>query len=442
MLKCGFYEKEITPPLGCCIPGYYTPRIADGVVDKLYCRAFAVSNGENTIIRMSLDSISVHPTVNKGILERVVEYTGLDESNLSISAIHTHTGTPRMRPKDSGSLLYGDEEYDKWLIRVGADCMTLAYQSMEDAVIKYGTGYTDAIGFNRVYVMKDGRLQTAPEIGDPDVVRPHGPIDPEVSVIYVENKDGKPLGAMVNHACHPDVIKGTKYSADWPGVVVKRLKEKYGSDFVGIFFNGTCGNINHVDVINGKEYPPSSHYITMGNIVADEAIKAISSAEPIIGEEIASSKEYFELAEREWDMKRIAWAEHIVATVKPIEGLTLALGTGYQDQEDLLTAKGLLRSYNARQSKRMMTVQASRIGDVYFYNVPGEMWVQHGLYIKENSPSKKNVIAELSHGIGGYMPTKDAIADTVYESKMSSYPFEAGAAELIAEKAVKIAKEL
>jgi len=40
------------------------------------------------------------------------------------------------------------------------------------------------------------------------------------------------------------------------------------------------------------------------------------------------------------------------------------------------------------------------------------------------------------------MPTKDAIADTVYESKMSSYPFEAGAAELIAEKAVRLAKVL
>jgi len=44
MLRVGFYEKEITPPLGCCIPGYYTPRIADGVKDKLYCKALSVSN--------------------------------------------------------------------------------------------------------------------------------------------------------------------------------------------------------------------------------------------------------------------------------------------------------------------------------------------------------------------------------------------------------------
>ena len=155
-----------------------------------------------------------------------------------------------------------------------------------------------------------------------------------------------------------------------------------------------------------------------------------------------SEKETFELPEREWDMNRIAWAENIIATVKPIEGLTLALGTGHQDQEDLLTAKGLIRAYNARQVKRKMTVQAIRLGDVYFYAVPGEMFVQHGLYIKENSPTSKNIVSELSHGIGGYIPTKDAIADTVYESKMSSFPFEAGAGELIAEKAVKLANEI
>lgn len=440
MLKCGFYEKEITPPLGCCIPGYYTPRISDGVVDKLYCRAIAVSDGKESVIMMSMDAISVIKGVNEGILKRVTEYTGIPEKNLSVSATHSHTAIPRKASKDS--LIFGDENYDEWLVRIGADCMILAYQSMEEAVIKYGTGYTDKIGFNRVYLMNDGRLQTAPEIGDPDVVRPHGPIDPEVSVLFVESKEGKPLGALVNHACHPDVIKGTKYSADWPGVVVRRLKEKYGMDFVGIFFNGTCGNINHVDVINGKEYPPSSHYITMGNAVADEAIKAIGTAEEIKEYTVASEKEHFELPERPWDMNRIAWAENIVATVKPIEGLTLALGTGHQDQEDLLTAKGLLRTYNNRKDKHPMTVQAIRIGDVYFYAVPGEMWVQHGLYIKENSPGKKNIISELSHGIGGYIPTKDAISDTVYESKMSSFPYEAGAGELIAEKAVKLAKEL
>ena len=34
MLKCAFYEKEITPPLECEMPGYFNPRPAEDVKDR------------------------------------------------------------------------------------------------------------------------------------------------------------------------------------------------------------------------------------------------------------------------------------------------------------------------------------------------------------------------------------------------------------------------
>lgn len=435
MIKCGFYEKEITPPLGCVIPGYYTPRIADGVVDKLYCRAMAVSNGEKTVVMMSVDAISVDRAVHDEMIKRLTAYTGIPESNVNISAIHTHTGPPRSGAK-------GDREYDEYLSRIGADCMILAVQAMDEATVKFGRGQVEDISFNRVYVMKDGHIQTAPEIGDPEVVRPHGPIDPEVAVLYAESPDGKPLGAIVNFACHPDVIKGTKYSADWPGVVCASLKERFGPDFVGIFVNGTCGNINHVDVINGKEYPPSSHYLTMGKKVAAEAIRAIGEALPVQGDKVDARKLWLKLPQRPWDMEKIRRAEHIVATVKPIEGLTVALGTGYPEQEALLTAKALLAGYNARQEFHTVGVSAIRIGDCWFYGLPSEMFVQFGLYVKAHSPGRNNIVAELSNGSKGYIPLKDLILDTVYESRRNSFPMEAGSGEKIAETAVALAQEM
>lgn len=440
MLKCGFYEKEITPPLGCCIPGYYTPRLADGVKDKLYCKAMAVSNEKDTIIIMSVDAISVHPETAKNILNRASEYTGVATENMNISAIHTHTGTPRNNPP--GSKIYGDPEYEAYFTRIAADCMTLAFQAMEEATVKFGKGHIEGIAFNRVYVMADGRIQTAPEIGDKNVVRPHGPIDPELTVLYVEDKEGNPKGAIVNYACHPDVVKGSKYSPDWPGILCENLKDEFGRDFVGMFVNGTSGNINHVDVMGSTEYPPSEHYIKMGNIVAEEAIKAIKSSEAIKGEEIGAKKEFLQIPSREWDMKRIEWAKNIVATIKPIEGLTLGLNSGNQEQEDLHEAKVLLGAYEKRVDSYERGVGAMRLGDVYFYTVPSEMFVQFGLYMKENSPSDKNIVVQLSHGSSGYIPLKDLICDTVYESRRNAFPLKAGSGELISETAVKLAKEL
>ena len=440
MLKCGFHEKEITPPLGCCIPGYYTARIADGVKDKLYCRAMAISNEKDTIIIMIVDSISVHHETAKNILKRASEYTGVPTENINISATHTHTGTPRNNPPTEK--IFGDPEYEAYFTKVAADCMTVAFQSMEEANVKFGKGSVSGIAFNRVYIMNDGRVQTAPEVGDENVVKPHGPVDDELTVLYAEDMNGKPMGAIVNYACHPEVVKGTKYSADWPGVVCGNLKDEFGRDFVGMYINGTCGNINHVDVIGTKEYPPSEHYIKMGNIVAEEAIKAIKASEAINGEEIGAKKEFLQIPAREWDMKKIEWAKNVVATVKPIEGLTLALGTGNQEQEDLLEAKVLLEAYEKRVDSFERGVGAMRVGDVYFYTVPSEMFVQFGLYMKENSPSDKNVVAELSHGTCGYIPVKGLNYDTVYESRRTAFPLKEGSGEMIAETAVKFAKEL
>ena len=48
MLQCGFYEKEITPPLGSDIPGYFMKRPSTGVLDRLYAKAFAVSDGTDS----------------------------------------------------------------------------------------------------------------------------------------------------------------------------------------------------------------------------------------------------------------------------------------------------------------------------------------------------------------------------------------------------------
>ena len=39
-------------------------------------------------------------------------------------------------------------------------------------------------------------------------------------------------------------------------------------------------NLYHVDVINGKEYPPSDHYITMGKI--EQAKHIFATVEPSV----------------------------------------------------------------------------------------------------------------------------------------------------------------
>lgn len=437
MLKAGFWETEITPPLGCAIPGYYTQRFADGVKDKLYAKALAISNGENTVVMLCMDAAGPDSDIAEGIIKRASEYTSVPKENISVSSTHTHTGIP------CKNLDQGDDEYDEMLIRLCGDCITLAFQNMKEATVKFGTGYVDSIAFNRIYNMADGRIQTAPEIGDSDVLSPNGPIDPELSVLYIEDKEGTPLGAIINYACHPDVVKGSKYSGDWPCVISYEMKDKFGRDFVSLFVNGACGNINHVDVINGKDYPPSEHYITMGKIVAEEAFNAISSASELQNEDVAAKKEYLKIKAADFDPEKLKQAKHLDETVElKIGDGPIALGAGDELMADLIMAKKLLKMYEERTEYSMICVQVIKIGDVYFYAMPGEPFVQFALKIKENSPSKKNIIAEISNGPCGYFPLSDMFYDSVYESRRTSAWFEKDAGEITTKRLIELAKEL
>ena len=62
----------------------------------------------------------------------------------------------------------------------------------------------------------------------PDIVKPAGPIDPELGVLYFETAQAKPLATYVNFALHPDTVGGAAVSADYPGVIAKLLAECKG----------------------------------------------------------------------------------------------------------------------------------------------------------------------------------------------------------------------
>lgn len=59
MKECaaGFARLDITPPLGVHLGGYFTERIADGVLDPLYVNAVAFGQGENKAVLIVCDML-------------------------------------------------------------------------------------------------------------------------------------------------------------------------------------------------------------------------------------------------------------------------------------------------------------------------------------------------------------------------------------------------
>ncbi len=456
MFRAGFYETEVTPPLGTFMPGCAKKRYAENVKDKVYAKAVAIDNGRETVAAVVLDSVSLSSDAHDIIVKRVGEYTGIKAENIIVAANHTHEGAPMNDSPLIGG--YVEPAYVNIVVRLMADAITLAYRNMQNVRIKYGCGEAYGISFNRNFVMRDGTVSTntgrsifevteeniSPEVPvvkitdahknfngkiiNPNCVGNLAGIDPAVPVLSFENEEGEVIGAIINFACHQTCLSRLELSGDYSSILSKELKKLYGPDFVSFFIAGTCGDINHINPT--IPVMPDDTYIKMGKILAEEAKKAIDNGEEIKGENLISRKEKVSLKAREADE----------ASLKE-QAKRFCEGTS-----SILRLRGLIDYYSNNERETIdVYVQCTRIGDVYFYALPGEVYVDFGLKIKENSPSGKNLITELANANVGYIPIREAFLPqaSLYEATPNMKTcMEEEAGYILSDKAIALAKEL
>jgi hypothetical protein len=81
-------------------------------------------------------------------------------------------------------------------------------------------------------------------------------------------------------------------------------------------------------------------------------------------------------------------------------------------------------------------VQVISLGrSIGFVALPGEIFVEHGLAIKQASPFPQTVVAELANGSVGYVPDRKAFPQGAYEVVSSRTA--AGSGEMMVESAAK-----
>lgn len=438
MLKAGFYEKVITPPLGCHIPGFFVPRVADDVLADLYARAVVIDDGKEKVAMLALDSCGVKAEVTNAIIERAHEFTGIKKENILICATHLHTGGPT--GKDT--FIQPDQPYIDMMVRLAADAITLADRRLKPVTAKYAKGNVDSVSFVRNYKMKGGYVMTNPGVGNPDIIEACTDIDPEVPVLVFCNEADKPVGAVVAFACHQDCLCGEKtaYSTDFAGIMDKELKKEYGADFISVFFEGTCGNINHYDVF-AKKPITLEHHRKMGRILAAEVKSIIPEAELVAGQEIVVKKERISLERRLFTEEQLKEAEEFI---KSCEGKKIEY-TEFNPQSEFMRFHYAHRALNYMKNPSKtyeIDLMVIKIGDFIMYATPGEVFVQFGLEVKKNAPTDKNMVVELAFDGVGYIPTKDLFQPTVYESTLPTCIFTPEGGHIIAEKLINMGKEI
>ena len=372
-MRAAFYEADITPPLGGYMWGYYSPsRISKEVHDKLYARAIVVEDEGNIAAFVTIDTCSVPAEMHEIVTKRIEEYTGIKPESVCISSNHTHLGAP---VGDSPEInCFADATYKDVFFRLCADAVILAYNRLDDATAKFAKTELKGLSYNRDFITEDGKYVT--QSRNPGIIAELDDVDYEFPVIYFE-RNNTPIGAIISFALHQDTTEFKKigYCGDYSSILSKKLKEKYGQDFITIFLIGTCGDVNHIP--RDKSIPVKD-YNEIGNALAEATIKQYENAESV-GSGVAVAKEFVEIKRRPFEFNE---------QYKKVTRL------------NSLLARNMLHYISSNPpATSNLAVQGIKIGDVFIAALPGEIYTTYGKQIKAASPFAKRMQAFSSSAI-------------------------------------------
>jgi neutral ceramidase len=416
--RAGAAARKITPELGVDLEGYFMklgPITA--VHDDLHARALVLDDGTQRVAIVVCDMCIIPGDVFDRAKLLVHQQTGLPTDRMLMSSTHTHAA-----PRVGVATGKKDLEYADFLAHQIAEAVGAATKNLAPAKIGWGSGQKPEYTYNRRWWMKPGtipptpfgktddRVQFNPPRGSKNLVKPAGPVDPEVSVLSVRHADGRPLALMANYSIHyvGGYVKG-HISADYFGVFSKRIGELLEADtaFVGMMSNGTSGNIGAGTDFRkpGVKVPPWSRMDELGAALADEALRVAGKIEHRDVAPIAMREKDIELAIRRPDDKRLQWARQILGDKK----------TKHRHRWTPIYANEalLLAEYPATVPVKL---QALRIGDLAIGAIPCEVFAEIGLALKEASPLEHTFIVELANQYHGYLPTPEQHELGAYET--------------------------
>ncbi len=443
MLKAGFYEKEITPPLGYNMPGYFGHRYAEGVRDRLFAKAAVFELGGKVVITIVMDAVLTEDLICNAVYERIEKYINVPKENVLISATHTHMGLPNSQIENQAE---DYKEYYHILSCLVADTAILAYQRMVPVTAKWGKSIEKGLTFNRNYIMKDGSIRTNPGVGNPDIVKHFGEIDEEFSTIFFFDENEKPIGVLSNFALHHDSIGGGwpggwRYSADYSGLMAKNMKEKFGDEFISVFISGACGNLNHIDVNRKDVILPHPRYLDIAKQLTEAMLNHFENAEPLQISAIDSIKEYVPVKVQKPTEEEAKEAEYLIKNV-PKGELVVDIGKPDSIEYKRANAEGVLEKYNMSDYMDV-PVQTIRLGDAIIFALIGEVYTEFGLKLKENSPAKLTMVSTLSNGtFSEYIPVAEAFGTTIYEAQPAASMFVAEGGDTMVDAALKQAEKI
>jgi neutral ceramidase len=452
----GFAEKDITPEIGMEAPGGYGKAYHQTLHDPCKVRAAVFDDGKSMVAIVGIDAIGIRRESVQRVRKRIFDKTGIPEAHQLFNASHSHSSGPL------AWIMPGEFDYASPLVQKLAykesTCVDPKYlEKSETAIVEavieahakrqvsnagVGKGTESQVAFNRRFKMRSGYTMTHPGLGNPEIIEPAGPVDPEVGVIGAwdvskePSKKEKLLGCVVNFSCHATTNPGG-ISANYVYYLEKVIQGYYGKDCVVVFIAGASGDVTQVNNQSETQHPAAERWAEkVGGRIGAEAVKVLISMERGSLAPLGAKTKVWQVP------RRLPKPEKVKAALAMVEANDPKVPAA-----DKTFAKEtvLLDALIQKDKNVEVEVQAVQVGPAVFVTDPAEYFCEYGLQIKAGSGFPFTFPASLTNGCVGYVPTKAAFAADGggYETRLTSYSnLEITAGDQIRDVGIELAKQL
>ena len=431
-LQAGAAIIDVTPKKPMFLYGYpHVERISQGVHDPLYASALIINNSQIQIGFCAVDVIYISREITDRVRERVHQATGIPGKNFMISASHTHSGPVIVNDAFNDPVVpKADPKYISYLVDRLVQVYMEAFRNQKECEIAITVTDGSGVGGNR-------RMKT-------------DATDPDVPIIALKDTEKNRIFALSTIYCmHPTVLHEDSklYSADFPGYTRAYIRKKLGDNVVLLYHTGPAGNQSTRHFIKSNTFDEAKR---MGYMLGERITDCIHRLENIHFKEwvpisarhakVTLPKKSFmphEVAEEKVTLlknklKQMRLDKAPVSEIRTIE----VDWFGAEENKQLAEIAASGEMERIYQSVLPAEIDVIGIGDTQFIFLPGELFVEYSLTIKEKSPVK-SYVTSLSNGVlAGYLVTEEAEQEGGYEAFNSVFPAKSG--QVMVDKALAL----
>jgi neutral ceramidase len=430
-LKAGVAEIELKPELGLAMADG-APE-AKGYLYPLYTKALVLTNGHAEVAIVTLDALGIDRIDTQRAVKLIQERCGVPADAIIITCSHTHVA-PSMLPTLHTYRKAFNPNFDEAAEareRAWVDCVVghiveavcQAKAGLQEASLGVATAQLPWLVFNRRRHTRNYGVWTHwMRIPKDQAYEPEGPIDPDFGLFVVRDANHKPLCLMWNFTGHNSFNFGDQYSGDLTYTVQAALDERMGVHVPCLYTPACSANTNYF----GYQQPDGLEKAT--NDIASAIMAIYREASTLPNVRLGARKAELHFAQR--DFTRHWWQADIAQKLP-----------GWNNYAPLEVER--FRQEAEEQPTYQSELVAMRLGDTALVGLPGEIFVEFGLLLKERSPFRQTYAAIYANDYAGYIATREAFVHGSYEvwpALNARIGREGG--YLIVDKAVELLEEL